>query len=164
METKIIEALNQAQTGIALFDADERIVFANPAWEQLISGIAEEDLIFNETELADGGMISVCFVKPQVPQSERLETASSANDAKIGTVIIADDSESNRMVARRILQAEGYGIVEASNGQTVLNMLKRGVNADLILMDVEMPDMDGLHTTRRIRHMSGPVSRPPIRC
>jgi len=162
METKIIEALNQAQTGFALFDADERIVFANPAWEQLISGIAEEDLIFNETELADGGMISVCFVKPQVPQSERRETASSANDAKIGTVIIADDSESNRMVARRILQAEGYGIVEASNGQTVLNMLKRGVNADLILMDVEMPDMDGLHTTRRIRHMSGPVSRTPI--
>jgi CheY-like chemotaxis protein/HPt (histidine-containing phosphotransfer) domain-containing protein len=162
METKIIESLNQAQAGIAVFDADERIIFANPAWEQLISGVAEEDLIFNETELADGRMISVCFVKPQIPQSERLDLARSANDTKIGTVIIADDSESNRMVARRILQAEGYGIVEASNGQTVLNMLKRGVNADLILMDVEMPDMDGLHTTRRIRHMSGPVARTPI--
>ena len=62
MEHRIIDALAQTQAGIALFDADERIVYANPAWEQLITGVAEEDLIFNETELADGGMISVCFV------------------------------------------------------------------------------------------------------
>lgn len=162
METKIIDSLKQAQAGIALFDADEQIVFANPAWEQLISGVSEEDLIFNETELPDGGMISVCFVKPQTPQAKQHDLGDSDTPPKTGTVIIADDSESNRMVARRILQAEGYGIVEASNGQTVLNMLKRGVTADLILMDVEMPDMDGLHTTRRIRHMNGPVSRTPI--
>jgi CheY-like chemotaxis protein/HPt (histidine-containing phosphotransfer) domain-containing protein len=162
MDQKIIEALAQMQAGIALFDADERIVYSNPAWEQLITGIAEEDLIFNETELATGGMISVCFVKPQIAQTDPIELASSANDAKIGTVIIADDSESNRMVARRILQSEGYNIVEASNGQTVLNMLRRGVTADLILMDVEMPDMDGLHTTRRIRHMPGPIANTPI--
>jgi CheY-like chemotaxis protein/HPt (histidine-containing phosphotransfer) domain-containing protein len=162
MEHRIIEALAQTQVGVALFDADERIVFANPAWEQLITGVAEEDLIFNETELSDGGMISICFVKPQLLPFGKVDLASSANDAKIGTIIIADDSESNRMVARRILQAEGYSVVEASNGQTVLNMLRRGVDADLILMDVEMPDMDGLHTTRRIRHMPGPVSQTPI--
>ncbi|MBX2829769.1 MAG: response regulator [Rhodospirillales bacterium] len=162
MENRILDALAQTQAGIALFDADERIVYANPAWEQLITGIAEEDLIFNETELSDGGMISVCFVKPQRLPLDKITPSSSANDPKIGTVIIADDSESNRMVARRILQSEGYNIIEASNGQTVLNMLRRGVTADLILMDVEMPDMDGLHTTRRIRHMSGPVSQTPI--
>ncbi|MEQ8287073.1 response regulator [Thalassospira sp.] len=162
MEDRIIDALAQTQAGIALFDADERIVFANPAWEQLITGVAEEDLIFNETELADGGMISVCFVKPQAIPLDKPNHNSAANDAKTGTVIIADDSESNRMVARRILQSEGYTVIEASNGQTVLNMLRRGVTADLILMDVEMPDMDGLHTTRRIRHMPGPVSKTPI--
>lgn len=161
MEHQIIDALARAQAGIALFDADERIVFANPAWEQLITGVAEEDLIFNETELPDGGMISVCFIKPRTA-SDRIDLNTSANDGSIGTVIIADDSESNRMVARRILQTEGYSIIEASNGQTVLNMLRRGVTADLILMDVEMPDMDGLHTTRRIRHMAGPVSETPI--
>lgn len=162
MEYRIIDALAQTQVGIALFDADERIVYANPAWEQLITGVTEEDLIFNETELSDGGMISICFVKPQLPPLDTADLASPAKDTKAGTVIIADDSESNRMVARRILQAEGYNVVEASNGQTVLNTLRRGVTADLILMDVEMPDMDGLHTTRRIRHMPGPVSRIPI--
>ncbi|MDG4719915.1 MULTISPECIES: response regulator [Thalassospira] len=162
MENRIIEALAQTQVGVALFDADERIVFANPAWEQLITGVAEEDLIFNETQLSDGGMISICFVKPQLLPFDKADFSNSANDAKIGTIIIADDSESNRMVARRILQSEGYSVVEASNGQTVLNMLRRGVDADLILMDVEMPDMDGLHTTRRIRHMPGPVSQTPI--
>jgi CheY-like chemotaxis protein/HPt (histidine-containing phosphotransfer) domain-containing protein len=162
MNNQIIEALAQTQAGIALFDAEERIVYANPAWEQLITGVAEEDLLFNETELPEGGMISVCFVKPQAAPPPSMRLNASANDSNIGTVIIADDSESNRMVARRILQSEGYTIVEASNGQTVLNMLRRGVAADLILMDVEMPDMDGLHTTRRIRHMQGPVSHTPI--
>lgn len=162
MNNQIIDALAQTSAGIALFDSNERIIYANPAWEQLITGVAEEDLLFSETELADGGMISVCFVKPQAEHPHPIALPASANDTKIGTVIIADDSESNRMVARRILQAEGYGIVEATNGQTVLNMLRRGVTADLILMDVEMPDMDGLHTTRRIRHMQGPVAHTPI--
>ncbi len=162
MEHRILDALAQTQVGVALFDTDERIVYANPAWEQLITGVAEEDLVFNETELTDGGMISICFVKPQLLPLDKVDLGNSTIDDKTGTVIIADDSESNRMVARRILQAEGYSIVEASNGQTVLNMLRRGVNADLILMDVEMPDMDGLHTTRRIRHMPGPVSQIPI--
>ena len=162
MTDQIIEALAKTQAGIALFDAEERIVYANPAWEQLITGVAEEDLLFNETELPDGAMISVCIVKPQSSAPQSIPLNTSANDSKIGTVIIADDSESNRLVARRILQAEGYNIVEASNGQTVLNILRRGVTADLILMDVEMPDMDGLHTTRRIRHMPGPVAHTPI--
>lgn len=155
MDKKIIESLSQTQAGIALFDENERIVFANPAWEQLISGVAEEDLIFNETELSDGGMISICLVKPLALPAERPDKAQPDGKEAAGTVIIADDSESNRMVARRILQTEGYSVIEASNGQAVLNILKRGITVDMILMDVEMPDMDGLHTTRRIRHMAG---------
>ncbi len=162
MDKKIIESLSQTQAGIALFDENERIVFANPAWEQLISGVAEEDLIFNETELSDGGMISICLVKPLALAAERPDKAQPDGKEAAGTVIIADDSESNRMVARRILQTEGYSVIEASNGQAVLNILKRGITVDMILMDVEMPDMDGLHTTRRIRHMAGPVSHIPI--
>ncbi|MCC9626105.1 response regulator [Thalassospira sp. MA62] len=86
----------------------------------------------------------------------------TASNTTNRTVMVVDDSDSNRALARRILQTAGYQIVEACNGQAVINMLRGGINADLILMDVEMPEIDGLHATRQIRHMPGPVSQTPI--
>jgi CheY-like chemotaxis protein/HPt (histidine-containing phosphotransfer) domain-containing protein len=162
MEKQILDALSQTNAGIALFDANERLIFANPAWNQLITGIAEDDLLFDETSLDNGGMLSVCLVRPQIHARERPPSLTDVDNRKRGTVLVADDSASNRMVARRMLQAEGFSVIEAGDGQTVLDILRRGRPVDILLMDVEMPDMDGLHTTRRIRHMDGPSSRIPI--
>ncbi|OSQ38384.1 response regulator [Thalassospira mesophila] len=162
MEKQILDAISQSNAGIALFDANERLIFANPAWNQLITGIAEDDLIFDETSLDNGGMLSVCMVRPHIHARELRHSLTDVENKKRGTVLVADDSASNRMVARRMLQAEGFSVMEAGDGQTVLDILRRGIPVDIILMDVEMPDMDGLHTTRRIRHMDGPSSRLPI--
>ncbi|AUG53735.1 Hpt domain-containing response regulator [Thalassospira marina] len=162
MEKQILDALSQSNAGIALFDANERLIFANPAWNQLITGIAEDDLVFDETSLDNGGMLSVCLVRPHIHASELRPSIADVENHKRGTVLVADDSASNRMVARRMLQAEGFTVMEAGDGQSVLDILRRGIPVDVILMDVEMPDMDGLHTTRRIRHMDGPSSRIPI--
>ena len=162
MEKQILDALSQSNAGIALFDANERLIFANPAWNQLITGIAEDDLVFDETSLDNGGMLSVCLVRPHIHASEMRPSLTDVDNQKRGTVLVADDSASNRMVARRMLQAEGFSVMEAGDGQSVLDILRRGIPVDIVLMDVEMPDMDGLHTTRRIRHMDGPSSRIPI--
>ncbi|OKH88250.1 response regulator [Thalassospira sp. TSL5-1] len=162
MEKQLLDALSQSNAGIALFDANERLIFANPAWNQLITGIAEDDLVFDETSLDNGGMLSVCMVRPHLQAGKLRPSLADVENRKRGTVLVADDSASNRMVARRMLQAEGFSVMEAGDGQSVLDILRRGIPVDIVLMDVEMPDMDGLHTTRRIRHMDGPSSRIPI--
>ncbi len=79
-------------------------------------------------------------------------------------VILAEDNPVNALLARTMLEKAGCRVTEAGNGKEVLRLLNDGVIPAMIVMDVEMPELDGLETTRRIRQnesMSG-TSRIPI--
>ena len=65
-------------------------------------------------------------------------------------VLIADDQAANRTIAGRILEKRGHQVTFADNGNEALIALKRQ-HFDVIVMDVQMPDMDGLETTEEIR-------------
>jgi PAS domain S-box-containing protein len=67
-------------------------------------------------------------------------------------VLVADDSDINRELARRILEADGAIVHLAEDGQEALDWLQGHPDAvDIVLMDVQMPRLDGYATTRRIR-------------
>ena len=76
------------------------------------------------------------------------------------TILYVEDNPDNRMLVRRILTAENYKLLEATNAVQAINLLET-TTPDLILMDINMPDMDGYTLTTRIRSMAG-LERIPI--
>ncbi len=77
-----------------------------------------------------------------------------------GTILCVEDNSDNRTLVRRVLQSENYKLVEAKNASEALDVLKN-TKPDLILMDINMPDMDGYTLTAKIKTMPG-FERIPI--
>ena len=83
----------------------------------------------------------------------------TAPDPK-ATILYVEDNLDNRTLVRRILVSEDYEVLEAVDAFDALNILKNS-RPDLILMDINMPDMDGYTLTTRIKSMPG-FERIPI--
>lgn len=67
------------------------------------------------------------------------------------TILVAEDDPINMMIAVKILERKKAHIVKAFNGLDALTKLASNKNTDLILMDLEMPEMDGYCTVKKIR-------------
>jgi two-component system cell cycle response regulator DivK len=66
------------------------------------------------------------------------------------TVMVVEDFEDNRFMMRRLLEMSGYRVLEAVNGEEAVELAYRE-RPQLILMDLSLPQLDGLAATRRIR-------------
>jgi len=77
-----------------------------------------------------------------------------------GTILYVEDNPDNRLLVKRILLAEDYSLLEAIDAKDALNVLKTA-RPDLILMDINMPDMDGYALTAKIKALPG-FERVPI--
>jgi signal transduction histidine kinase/ActR/RegA family two-component response regulator len=102
---------------------------------------------------------------PAAPDAPR-PSSDSAAAAKLGLrcplrILLADDNPVNLKVAQMMLQRLGYLADPAGNGNEVL-AAQELAPYDVILMDVEMPELDGLEATRLLRAAGGPAHRPWI--
>lgn len=86
------------------------------------------------------------------PHEDRQDESGSRRKKprRVPTVVIADDSIVQRMMARAMLEAEGFRVLEAADGREVVDLVHRS-HPDVVVMDVAMPRMDGVTAARRIR-------------
>jgi two-component system cell cycle response regulator DivK len=68
------------------------------------------------------------------------------------TILYIEDNDANRMLVRRILRVEGYRLLEAENASKAMEVLKTE-KPNLILMDINLPEVDGLTLTARFRQI-----------
>lgn len=77
------------------------------------------------------------------------------------TILYIEDNPDNRLLVRRILQAENYYILDADNAYQALEILQ-GNRPDLILMDINLPEIDGYTLTTRLKDEPGMQDIPII--
>ncbi|WP_081859044.1 hybrid sensor histidine kinase/response regulator [Desulfohalovibrio reitneri] len=94
------------------------------------------------------------------------KAAATGGEAEHGSmrkqrILLVEDNPVNQMYAGEILSQEGHRVVPVNNGRTALSHLARA-DYDLVLMDIQLPDIDGMEVTRRIRGGEQGVRNPHI--
>lgn len=135
--------------------------------QRIAEAMKSKIVVQSETGMGSRFHFSLVLERDQTPtHSVPIDSAMGGldgDDGLTGKVLIVEDNEVNRMIAREMLISLGLDVLEAGDGQQALDVLDRA-DVDLIIMDCLMPVMDGYETAREVRRreaQSG-ASRTPI--
>jgi signal transduction histidine kinase/CheY-like chemotaxis protein len=93
---------------------------------------------------------------------ELRKVANSGNERRAMEVLLAEDNPVNALLARTMLERAGCKVVHAVNGQQAVEAIQSGWRPSLVIMDVEMPVLNGLAATRKIREMELAEAGPRV--
>jgi len=141
-----------SSSGRSEFSETENALFA----AVILKPMKHVHLYSTMIDVLSNNVISVSVIKGNV--SAKIEPLSSLLPLKI---LIAEDNVINQKLALRLLQQLGYSADIVANGKEVLSIINEN-RYDIILMDLHMPVMDGLETTRAILQIIDPSVRPKI--
>jgi two-component system sensor histidine kinase/response regulator len=114
-------------------------------------------VLFDAIMQAFGKEISETSRRARIKEGEA-ETLQNIRGARI---LLVEDNEINQQVAKEILEGAGLNVTVANNGQEAVDAVQKD-NFDAVLMDVQMPVMDGYTATREIRNLKSEIRNVPI--
>ncbi len=92
--------------------------------------------------------------KRQRGRARRTQYPAGFETVRGARLLLVEDNEINRQVATELLEKEGFWVSSANDGRAALEVVRRSADAfDLVLMDVQMPEMDGYTATREMRQL-----------
>jgi PAS domain S-box-containing protein len=115
-----------------------------------------------ESEKGNGSTFVIRFpIEPIAPPEAVVKRYSGGSIGQASHILLVEDNEINRVVAREMLMAAGHMVTEAHNGRIAVDLAEEQ-RFDLILMDISMPVLDGRGATKAIRAGKGASAQTPI--
>ena len=176
-EGQMLLRIEVVDTGIGLSEDQQRIVFepfvqADPSIRRRFGGTGLGLAICRRLARLSGGDVGVisrpgegsCFwlaLPVTLDRASTVEPPPVMASIAGKRVLVVDDEPANRFLLGELLRGRGAVVVEAAGGEGALDILGR-ITVDAVLMDVRMPDLDGLETTRRLRRQGSATGRVPV--